>query len=245
VEGDDHCKAYTTIVWGRLLSRERYYAAEAEAVDIAEGNMCGTAMRGFYRSAVVEDPITHKRSMQGLGRSRVWPVVHCSAGPHGEGDEPKPMMNEREKSDPAVVAGKSANEAGHPAEEQMEPRAGAEGNASQQSTLRALDRAGVSQAPGRTRKDARESKKEKFTALLHHVDVRLLQELYLTLKRDAAPGVDGMTGEDYGLDAESRLVDLHPKPHPRAIPRCRTRNQPPSSSTTSRCPRRISGFRSS
>ena len=46
VEGDDHCEAYTTIVWGRLLSRERYYAAEAEAVDIAEGNMCGTAMRG-------------------------------------------------------------------------------------------------------------------------------------------------------------------------------------------------------
>jgi hypothetical protein len=46
VEGDDHCEAYTTIVWGRLLSRERYYAAEAEAVDIAEGNMCGPAMRG-------------------------------------------------------------------------------------------------------------------------------------------------------------------------------------------------------
>ena len=46
VEGDDHCEAYTTIVWGRLLSRERYYAAEAEAVDIVEGNMCGPAMRG-------------------------------------------------------------------------------------------------------------------------------------------------------------------------------------------------------
>lgn len=46
VEGDDHCEAYTTIVWGRLLSRERYYAAEAEAVDIAEGNMCGSGMRG-------------------------------------------------------------------------------------------------------------------------------------------------------------------------------------------------------
>jgi hypothetical protein len=40
------------------------------------------------------------------------------------------MMNEREKSDPAVVAVKSANETGEPAEEWMEPRAGAEGNAS-------------------------------------------------------------------------------------------------------------------
>ena len=46
VEGDDHCEAYTTIVWGKLLSRERYYAAEAEAVDMAEGNMCGPDMRG-------------------------------------------------------------------------------------------------------------------------------------------------------------------------------------------------------
>ena len=50
-------------------------------------------------------------------------------GPHGEGDEPKPMKNEREKSDPAVVAMKSTNEAGQPAEEWMEPRAGAKGNA--------------------------------------------------------------------------------------------------------------------
>ena len=46
VEGDDHCEAYTAIVWGGLLSRERCYAAEAEAVDIVEGNMCGPAMRG-------------------------------------------------------------------------------------------------------------------------------------------------------------------------------------------------------
>ena len=123
------------------------------------------------------------------------------------------MMNEREKSDPAVVAVKSANEAGQPAEEQMEPRVGTEGNASRQSTLRTQDRAGVSQALGRIRKAARESKKEKFTALLHHVDVRLLRESYLTLKRDAAPGVDGMTWEDYGLDAESRLMDLHDRIH--------------------------------
>jgi len=46
VEGDDYCEAYTAIVQGGLLSRERYYAAEAEAVDIAEGNMCGPVMRG-------------------------------------------------------------------------------------------------------------------------------------------------------------------------------------------------------
>jgi hypothetical protein len=53
----------------------------------------------------------------------------CRTGPHGEGDEPKPMMNGREKSDPAVVAAKSTNEAGQPGEEWMEPRAGTKGNA--------------------------------------------------------------------------------------------------------------------
>ena len=73
VEGDDYCEAYTAIVQGGLLSRERYYAAEAEAVDIAEGNMCGPVSARVYRSAVVEDPITYKGNKSELGRSRVWP----------------------------------------------------------------------------------------------------------------------------------------------------------------------------
>ena len=123
------------------------------------------------------------------------------------------MMNEREKSDPATVAKKSANETGRPGEEWMEPRAGAKGNADRQSTLRTQDRAGVSQALGRIRKAARQSKTEKFTALLHHVDVRLLRESYLSLRRDASPGADGVTWEDYGLDLESRLMELHERVH--------------------------------
>ncbi len=42
-------------------------------MDIVEGNMCGTRYARVYRSAVVEDPITHKRKTSELGRSRVWP----------------------------------------------------------------------------------------------------------------------------------------------------------------------------
>ena len=61
------------------------------------------------------------------------------------------MMHEREKSDSAVVAEKSTNEAGQPGEEWMEPRAGAKGNVDRQSTLRAQDRAGVSHALGHIR----------------------------------------------------------------------------------------------
>jgi hypothetical protein len=59
-----------------------------------------------------------------FGRAKI-----CRTGPCGEGDEPKPMMNGREKSDPTVVAAKSTNEAGQPGEEWMEPRAGTKGNA--------------------------------------------------------------------------------------------------------------------
>ena len=46
MEGDDHREAYTAIAWGGLLSRERHNIVEAEAVDRAEGNMCGPVLRG-------------------------------------------------------------------------------------------------------------------------------------------------------------------------------------------------------
>jgi hypothetical protein len=61
------------------------------------------------------------------------------------------MMNGREKSDPAIVAGKRPNEAGRPAEEAVEPRAGAEENAQQPHTCRAQNRASVSHGPERVR----------------------------------------------------------------------------------------------
>jgi len=123
------------------------------------------------------------------------------------------MMNGREKSDPTIVAEKPANEPGRPGEESVEPRAGAEGNAGRQSTLRAQDRAGVSQALDRVRKAARQGKTETFTTLLHHVDIRLLRESFFALRRDAAPGVDGMTWAAWEADLEPRLIDLHDRVH--------------------------------
>jgi group II intron reverse transcriptase/maturase len=123
------------------------------------------------------------------------------------------MMHGREKSDLAIVAVKPTNKAGQPAAELVEPRAGAKGNADQQNTHRAQDRDRVSQALERVRQAARRRKKEKFTALLHHVDIDLLRLAFLALKRDAAPGVDGMTWQDYEADLERKLVDLHDRVH--------------------------------
>ena len=102
------------------------------------------------------------------------------------------MMHRRGRSDPGIVAVKPANKAAPTAAELVEQRTGAKGNASQQSTCRAQDRESVSQALERIRQVARERKKERFTALFHHISIELLGEAFYELKEDAAPGVDRM-----------------------------------------------------
>src|ERR1700738_5006768 len=69
------------------------------------------------------------------------------------------MMRGREKSDPAIVAVKPTNKAVLTAAEPVEPRAGAKGNANQQSTLRTQCRKCVSQALERIRQVRRHSPK--------------------------------------------------------------------------------------
>jgi RNA-directed DNA polymerase len=119
------------------------------------------------------------------------------------------VMHGREKSDLAIVAMKPANKAGPPAAELEERRAGAEGNAEQQRTRRAQDRESVSQGLDRIRQAARQRKKERFTSLYHHLSVAMLRTAFFALKRDAAPGVDGMTWEAYATDLDRRIEDLH------------------------------------
>src|SRR6516162_2505403 len=123
------------------------------------------------------------------------------------------MMNGGGKSDSAIVAGKPTNKAGQPAAESVEPSAEAEGNASQQSTRRAQDRESVSQALERIRQVARQRKKERFTSLFHHISVELLRVAFFALKRDAAPGVDGLTWQDYEADLDRKIEDLHARVH--------------------------------
>src|SRR5215218_11127299 len=107
------------------------------------------------------------------------------------------MMHGHEKSDSVIAAVKPANKTAHSAVEQsavepavaepVEPRAGTKGNADQQSTCRAQNRVSVSQALDRIRKVAKERKKERFTALFHHISIDLLDEAFFELKEDAAP----------------------------------------------------------
>ena len=123
------------------------------------------------------------------------------------------MMHGREKSDPAIVAVKPTNAAEQSAAEPVEPRAGAKGNAGQHDTGRIQSRETVTQGLERIRQAARLRKKEKFTALLHHVSTAHLEAAFYELKENAAPGVDGLTWRDYEADLERKLVDLHARVH--------------------------------
>ena len=71
----------------------------------------------------------------------------------------------------------------------------------------------VSQGLHGVRERARKHKQERFTTLLHHVTPQLLKESFLALKRKAAPGVDGMTWQEYETGLEERLADLHSRVH--------------------------------
>lgn len=118
-------------------------------------------------------------------------------------------MHDPEKSDSGIVAVKPTNKTGQPAAELVEPRPGTKGNAEQQRMHRTQGRARMSQSLDRVRNAARQRKKERFTALFHHVNVDTLRTAFYALKRKAAPGVDGVTWRDYEADLELRLRNLH------------------------------------
>src|SRR6266446_10371746 len=119
------------------------------------------------------------------------------------------MMNRRGKSDSPVVPGKSPNNARATAAEGAEGRGLAKGKSPERNALRTQGRGGALSALERVRQAARRDRKQRFTALLHHVyDVERLRAAYLALKRDAAAGVDGETWRHYGEDLEANLQDL-------------------------------------
>jgi len=135
------------------------------------------------------------------------------------------VMHEPEKSDPPIVPMKPANKADRTVAEQVEGRGGADGNASLQSTVRTQSRVAVSQAQARIREAVNRTKKEKLTALLHHITPDVLRAAFFSLKRRAAPGVDAVTWDAYEEDREQNLDALHARLHAgayRALPSRRT-----------------------
>ena len=118
-------------------------------------------------------------------------------------------MNEHRKSDGPAVPMKAPNNAGKPVAEEPEERGPAKGNLLQQNAPRIQRRPSAPSALERIRLAAARDRKMRFTALLHHVcDLPMLRAAYLSLKREAAAGVDGETWRHYGERLEENLRDL-------------------------------------
>src|SRR5215469_3969598 len=113
------------------------------------------------------------------------------------------------KSDSPTVPGKSPNKAGPSAAEGMEGNGLAKGNLLQQNASRTPSRKDAPSELERVRQAAKQDKQLRFTALLHHIYNReTLRRAYFSLKKEAAPGVDGETWRHYGEDLERNLQDL-------------------------------------
>jgi retron-type reverse transcriptase len=91
----------------------------------------------------------------------------------------------------------------------MEGRGVAKGNLLEQNASRTPSRNDAPSALERVRQAAGKDKKLRFTALLHHIyNLETLRMAYFSLKKEAAPGVDGETWRHYGEQLEGNLQDL-------------------------------------
>jgi RNA-directed DNA polymerase len=131
----------------------------------------------------------------------------------GEGNSRTARMYVPEESHDGIVPMNHSNKDRRPLAESEEGRPSIKENAGQPHTYPTQSGKGVPQGLAGVRKAARENKEMKFTALLHHLTVDLLRESFYSLKRKAAPGVDGVTWQEYETGLEDRLVDLHGRVH--------------------------------
>jgi group II intron reverse transcriptase/maturase len=130
-------------------------------------------------------------------------------------------MNAVRESYNPIVPQKRANEGpqprsvrGHRPEESEQGRGLAKGNVEQTPTTgtRSLEEK-VSRGLQGVREAAERNKDLKFTALLHHISVRQLEKSFYKLRREALPGVDGVTWREYREGLSERLEDLHSRIH--------------------------------
>ena len=122
-------------------------------------------------------------------------------------------MHVQEKSDCAVVPLNQPNKEGQPSAEAGEGRAQTGENIVRSHMPPTQSGTRMSQGLNGVRRAASVRKQERFTALLHHLSVDLLRDSFYALKRQASPGVDGVTWQEYETGLEGRLYDLHNRVH--------------------------------
>jgi RNA-directed DNA polymerase len=141
------------------------------------------------------------------------PVVKPGTRTAGEGLGRTTRMHIAEGSDSGIVPMNQSNKDEKLLAEIEEGRPLIKENTLQPNTRSTQSEASVSQGLAGVRKAARENKEMRFTSLLHHVSVDLLRASFYSLKRKAAPGVDGVTWQEYESGLEDRITDLHSRVH--------------------------------
>ena len=187
----------------------------------AEGNMV-TDTHGEFVTDPAQSKTLHMRE-NSLPGNREIPI---SSLVHGAGDRSEKVndrtsdVHEVGKSDECIVPKKLSNKGMMPAE-MVEGRRSTKGNTSGEAASRTQSRGLASSALERVRKVAQREKRMRFTALLHYVTIDLLRDSFFALQRNASPGVDEVTWQQYQDGFEERLVDLHRRVHSgtyRALP---------------------------
>jgi len=141
------------------------------------------------------------------------PAVKPGGRSVGEGDSRTARADVSEESHSGILPMNCSNNDKTSSAESREGRPLIKENAGQPNTYPTQSGKGVSQGLAGVRQAARENKEMKFTALLHHLTLDLLRESFYSLKKKAAPGVDGVTWYEFETGLEDRLTDLHGRVH--------------------------------
>lgn len=216
-------EALTGVHAGQVFSSEITKSGVPTLSSHGEGNTKGSVQRELpFDTAESETLSMRENSMRENREVPETPTPDGGVGRSGKVDDREPDMHVSGKSDKLVVPTKRANKAGQQAvEEPVEGRRLTKGN------VLAVGRVPDTEPEGRVdrlegvRQAARRDRKARFTALLHHISPELLQASFFELRRQAAPGVDGVTCDEYAQGLYERIADLHRRVHSgtyRALP---------------------------
>lgn len=154
-----------------------------------------------------------RNSMHGNRETLEAPSIHGSEGRLEKAQGPKSSMYVSRESDDFIVPKKQTNNAESSAAESVEGRESTKGNTQPMAASRTLSRKDASTGLPGVRAAARQDKKMRFTALLHHITIDLLTDSFESLNPKARPGVDHMTWRQYADGLKERIADLHARIH--------------------------------
>jgi len=206
-------EALTGAHTGGVLSREMLLIQGADALSVSGRQH----LHARYGKCMKAPAWSKTSSMCGTSirenRETSCPPPGQSEGRVGKAVGQKPAMHGHEESDRPILPAKLPNKTGGPVAEVMEGRGLVKENTDQQNTLRTQRREGVHSALDRVRKAAQRNNAERFSALFHHVTPERLWEAFFSIKKKAAPGIDGVTWAQYEQDLDSNIADLHARLH--------------------------------